>query len=159
MKSSIYIKGFVSGSIRLALSGVALVAVSACAPRGESHSVEEILTDSRAAYQSVASSASPDTSASLKFLTASLDRIAGLGGGGEAKVISQEIANMLTELGPKAGYTVRPAMAELVNQYRVIASNNSQGPISIGAPNLKLLAARTYSLIASELKTTQFKVS
>lgn len=158
MKSVLSIKGFVSVSIKVALSSVALVAVSACGPRGESHSVEQILTDSRAAFQRVANSASADTSASLKFLTGALDRIAGLGGGGEAKVISQEIANMLTELGAKAGYTVRPAMAELVNQYRVIASN-TEGPVSIGAPNLKLIAARTYSLVASELKTTQFKVS
>jgi hypothetical protein len=158
MNSSHSIKGFFAGSLKFALSGAALVVVAGCAPRGESHSIEQILTDSRASYQSVAGSAPQDTSASLKFLTGSLDRIAGLGGGGEAKVISQEIANMLTELGPKSGYTVRPAMAELVNQYRVIASKND-GPISIGSPNLKLLAARTYSLIASELKTTQFKVS
>jgi hypothetical protein len=142
----------------LVVSSVMLVVASGCAPRGESHTVEQILADARSAYQSVATSAPAETGAALKFLATSLDRIAGLGGGGEAKVISQEIAAMLSELSPKAGYTVRPAMAELVNQYRTIAGNNDSA-LSIGAPNLKLLAARTYALVTSELKTTQFKVA
>jgi hypothetical protein len=146
--------------VRLAsfvVTGAALCAVSGCAPRGESHTVEQILTDARAAYQSVSAQAPADTSAALKFLTSSLDRLAGIGGGGDAKVISQEIANSLTELGTKAGYPARPAIAELVNQYRTIATQEGAS-ISIGAPNLKVLAARTYSLVASELKTTQFKI-
>ena len=151
-------KGFISRSASLLVSGVTLLLVSGCGPRGESHTIEQILTDARSAYQGVASKAPSETSAALKFLTASLDRIAGLGGGGEAKIISQEIANMLTELSTKAGYTVRPSMAELISQYRSLAAD-SGSTVSIGAPNLKLLAARTYSLVASELRTTQFKIA
>ncbi len=142
----------------LVVSGAMLAVVSGCAPRGESHTVEQILADARSAYQSVVVSAPTETAAALKFLAASLDRVAGIGGGGEAKVISQDIASMLSDLSLKAGYTVRPAMAELINQYRTIATS-ADVTVSIGAPNLKLLSARTYSLIASELKTTQFKVS
>jgi len=151
-------KGLLFRSAFLLVSGFTLLLVSGCGPRGESHTVEQILTDARSAYQGVASKAPSDTSAALKFLTASLDRIAGLGGGGEAKIISQEIANMLTELSPKAGYTVRPAMAELISQYRTVAAA-SDSPVSIGAANLKLLAARTYALVTSELRTTQFKIA
>ncbi len=145
-------------TVSLFVSGALLAAVSGCAPRGESHTVEQILADARSAYQSVAVSAPAETGAALKFLATSLDRIAGLGGGGEAKAISQEIASMLSDLSLKAGYTARPAMAELINQYRTVA-NSSNSSLSIGAPNLKLLAARTYSLVTSELKTTQFKIA
>jgi hypothetical protein len=147
-----------SSFVSLFAAGVAFALVSGCAPRGESHTVEQILTDARSSYQSVAGNAPAESSAALKFLTAALDRLAGIGGGGEAKAISEEIASMLVELSPKAGYTVRPAMAELINQYRTIAADKNT-IVSIGAPNLKLIAARTYSLVASELKTTQFKVS
>jgi hypothetical protein len=132
--------------------------ISGCAPRGESHTVDQILSDARSAYQDSASKAAADDTASLKNLSASLDRLAGIGGGGDAKAVSGEIAQTLTGLSTKAGYTVRPAMAELVSQYRSV-SENAQAGASIGAPHLKLLVARTYSLIASELKTTGFRVS
>jgi hypothetical protein len=151
-------KGFFVRLASLVVTGAALCFVSGCGPRGESHTIEQILTDARVSYQDVAAQAPADTSAALKFLTSSLDRIAGIGGGGDAKAISQEIANSLTELSLKAGYPARPAMAELVNQYRTVATQGGSS-VSIGAANLKLLAARTYSLVASELKTTQFKIS
>jgi len=151
-------KVFFTRLASLVVTGAAVCVVSGCAPRGESHTVEQVLTDARVEYQSVAAQAPADTSAALKFLTSSLDRIAGIGGGGDAKAISQEIANSLTELSLKAGYPARPAMAELVNQYRTVATQGGSS-VSIGAANLKLLAARTYSLVASELKTTQFKIS
>jgi hypothetical protein len=44
-----------------------------------------------------------------------------------------------------------------VNQYRNVAADKSAG-VSIGAPHLKLLAARTYSLLTAELNTTQFRL-
>jgi hypothetical protein len=140
------------------VTGACVVSVVGCGPRGESHTVEQILTDARAKYQSMAGNIPGETSAALKFLTSSLDRLAGIGGGGDAKAVAAEIATALTELSTKAGYTARPAMAELINQYRVI-SNDSAVKASIGSANLKLLAARTYALVASELATTQFKIS
>jgi hypothetical protein len=94
----------------------------------------------------------------LKTLSSSLDRLAGIGGAGEAKTISGEVATNLNDLSVKMGYTSRAAMAEIVSQYRTIAEAQNS-TLSIGAPNLKLLAARTYSLLTAELKTTQFKIS
>ena len=140
------------------ISGAAVCGVVGCGPRGESHTVDQILTDARSNYQSAAGRIPSETSAALKFLGSSLDRIAGIGGGGDAKVVSEEIANALTDLSGKAGYTVRPAMAEIINQYRTIAAADSAAKVAIGNANLKLLAARTYSLITSELNTTQFKI-
>jgi hypothetical protein len=131
--------------------------IAGCAPRGESRSVDQILSDARAAYQSSAAAGTSEDAASLKSLAASLDKLAGIGGGGDAKAVSGEIAQSLTNFSTKAGYTVRPAMAELINQYRSVGQDASGA--SIGAPNLKLLVARTYALVTNELKTTAFKVS
>ena len=149
---------FKNGWASLVFVGASFLAVTGCAPRGESHSVDQILSDARGAYMQVVSSVGGDTAASLKYLSGSLDKLAGIGGGGDAKAVSGEIATALTDLGGKVGYTVRPALAELVSQYRTVADGSTTGA-SLGAPNLKLLVARTYLLMTSELKTTQFKVA
>jgi hypothetical protein len=59
---------------------------------------------------------------------------------------------------PKAGFTQRAAMTELINQYRLIA-NSSGAQVSVGAPNLKLIAARTFSLLSAEITSTNFRIS
>jgi hypothetical protein len=94
---------------------------------------------------------------SLKTLSGSLDKLAGLGGGGDARQVSASIADSLTGLMPKAGFTQRPQMAELINQYRSI-SNATGTPTSVGAPNLKLVVARTYTLMSAELTSTKFRL-
>lgn len=142
----------------LLFAGISLCLVSGCAPRGESHTVDEILSDARQNYQSVFVAKSGNYKDQLTSLATSLDKLAGIGGGGDAKVVSGGIANSLQSLIEHAGFTVRPAMTELINQYRVVAESSTRD-ISIGSPNLKLLVARTYTLVASELKTTQFKIS
>ncbi len=147
--------GLVYGAV---LSTLTLAFVSGCAPRGESHTVDEILSDARTSYLTVFANRAGGYKDKLKSLTASLDKLAGIGGGGDARSISGGIAESLQGLIEHAGFTVRPAMGELISQYRVVATNGSRD-LSIGAPNLKLLVARTYTLISSELKTTQFKVS
>lgn len=142
----------------LLFTGVLVCGINGCAPRGESHTVEEILSDARKGYLSVFVARSGNYKDQLTSLARSLDKLAGLGGGGDAKAVSGGIADALQGLIEHAGFTVRPAMTELINQYRVVA-NSSARDISIGAPNLKLLVARTYTLVASELKTTQFKIA
>ena len=142
----------------LVLVGVTSVLVVGCGPRGESHTVDEIFTDAKAGYVDVSNKASPELGTSLKTLSGSLDRLAGIGGGGDSRQVSSEIAGTLTTLSQKAGYTARPALAELINQYRSIA-NSSGAPAKLGAANLKLLAARTYSLLTAELSTSQFRLS
>lgn len=141
----------------LVVVGAFLSTLSGCGPRGESRTVDELLTDARSSYQSAYSKTASGSQGNLKNLASSLDRIAGLGGGGDARQVAGDIAGALTELSAKAGYTARPAMAELISQYRTV-SESSDAAISIGAANLKLLAARTYALISNELKTTQFRL-
>lgn len=141
----------------LALLGLTSIFITACGPRGESHTVDEIFTDAKVGYVNASAKLSADLGTSLKTLSGSLDRLAGVGGGGDARPIAGEIAGALTTLSSKAGYTARPALAELINQYRAIA-NSSGAPMTLGAANLKLLAARTYSLLAAELATSRFRL-
>jgi len=149
-------KFFYNRLASLVVAGAGLCMISGCGPRGESHTVDQVLSDARGAYQQVSASASGDAANSLKSLSTALDKLAGIGGGGDAKVISGDVVNVLTGFSTKVGYTVRPALAELVNQYRSVSEDEGA---SIGAPHLKLLVARTYSLLTSELKTSQFKIS
>lgn len=135
---------------------VACVAAIGCGPRGESHSLEQVFSDARTAYTSTGLAGVPsDVSESLKTLAVDLDRLAGIGGGGDAKEVSRGVANTLDNLIARSGMTQRPSMTELVNQYRALAKDGST-PVSVGAPNVKLLVARTYNLLKSELSSTKF---
>lgn len=136
---------------------ISCVSIVGCRPRGESHSIDQILSDARGGYESVAGKVSTNEGAAIKSLASNIDKVAGIGGGGDARSLSSDIASQLEGLSVRAGYTARPAMAELVNQYRNVAADKSAG-LSIGAPHLKLLAARTYSLLTAELNTTQFRL-
>jgi hypothetical protein len=59
---------------------------------------------------------------------------------------------------PKSGFTQRAAMTELIKQYRQI-SEASGTQVAVGAANLKLVAARTYSLLSAEITSTNFSIS
>jgi len=131
---------------------------SGCGPRGESHTVEQIFTDARSGYSQISAQAGGDVGSTLKSVADSLDKIAGQGGGGDARQISASLADGLTDLLPKAGFTQRAAMTELINQYRQIA-NSGGAPLTLGAANFKLIAARTYSILSAELTSTKFRIS
>jgi hypothetical protein len=98
---------------------------------------------------------SSEVSENLKSLAEGLDRLAGIGGAGDGRAVAGEVAETLAELVEKAGIPSRPAMTALINQYRKVATADGGAP-SLGAPNLKLLAARTYSLVGSELGAVRF---
>jgi hypothetical protein len=144
--------------ISLSLLVASTLSVVGCAPRGESHTVDQILSDARAAYGEVSVQLAPEVDSALKSLTQSLDRLAGLQGGGDARQVSSGVVDTLTTLIPKAGFTQRAAMTELINQYRTISTTQG-APLTLGAPNLKLVVARTYSILSSELASTKFKIS
>lgn len=132
--------------------------VSGCGPRGESHTVDQIFGDARSSYLSSYVLSSKTAPGEVKAVSDSLDKLAGEGGGGDARQISASVADNLTTLLPKSGFTQRAAMTELINQYRQIA-NSTGAPLTLGAPNLKLIAARTYTLLVAEFNSTQFRIS
>ena len=151
-------KTTLSRILSIIISTSAVVLVSGCGPRGESHTVEQIFSDARAAYSKMASKASPDMNAALTGISSSLDKIAGQAGGGDVRQLSANIADSLTAVLPKAGFTQRAAMTELIKQYRQLA-NSSGADVSAGAANLKLVAARTYTLLSAEITSTNFRIS
>lgn len=142
-------------SIFLSLSSVAVVALAGCQPRGESHTLEQILSDARSGYNALRVEPSAEVGTFLNQLKVDLDKLAGLGGGGDARELAGQVSGTLGQLVEKSGFTVRPAMTELMNQYKAIADGTGS-TVSIGAPNLQLLVARTFSLLTAELSTSKF---
>ncbi len=137
-----------------------------CKPRGETKSLDTLLGDSRQKF-AVATSQAPalklnfagselaETSVELpevlRELNSNLDKLLVKGSAADRSGTASTVAKTLAALTPHAGYTARPAFAEISKQYRTI----SQGA-SIELATLKLVAARTYALISSELETTKF---
>ena len=122
--------------------------------RGETKTLSDVYSLSKTRYESAFSmSIEKDTVAKLKSVTAVLDKLALASSNYEAD--AKEVAGLLTSLGGNVAYTVRPALFELIAQYRTIGS----GKGSANPAALRLLAARTYALLASELETTRFRVS
>ena len=115
--------------------------------------LDEIFADARSGYVASAGGAPSDVAATLAKVAQEMDLVAGqTGGAGDVRTAAAQIAGSLDELMGKAGVTVRPAMAELSNQFRSIAA----GSEAAGSPALRLLVARTYTLMATELRTSKF---
>ena len=146
---------FVSRSVVALLALSTLVStVSGCKPRGESHTLAEIFADARSGYTAVAAGVSPEVGNVLGELVVQLDVLAGEKPAQPGqKVDAAAVAGTLDGLSPKVGVTVRPALAELSNQYRSVAASSEVA----GSPVVKLLVARTYSLLSAELRTTRFQ--
>lgn len=147
-----------SAIARLALT-ISAFTFSACGPRGESHTVDQIFSDAKVAYSRMSASViagglPADVTQSISKISQDVDLLAGVGGVGDAKSVAKEVSGLLDSLISKSGMTQRASMTELVNQYRIIAK--SEGPVSIQAPQLKLIAARTYALLNAELTSTKF---
>ncbi len=136
---------------------VITLSIVSCGPRGESLSVDQILTVQKDKYSNHLNSSQVNSSllSNLNGISAALDLISSEGGAKQVNDKAKVISENLSDLIVKAGYTSRPALSELVTQYRVIASGAgaSDKPATI-----KLLVARTYSALASELETTKFQL-
>jgi len=143
----------------IALKAVAVVSVVSsgllgCQPRGESRTLEQIYSDARSSYVSGSGNASNEVRGTLTELAGKLDNLAGQGvAGSDVKALAGSVASSLDGLMGKIGVTARPAMAELINQYRVTSASASEGA---GSPSLRLLVARTYTLLATEIRTSNF---
>jgi len=133
----------------------ATVALMGCQPRGESHTLDQILRDARSAYEGVTTAPNGKSVTAIEQLPGVLDRLAGLSGGGDVRQLAGEVVNLLSAVLPKASFTVRPGLTELINQYQNISAGTT-GATRIGAPEVKLLVARTYTALAAERSTVNF---
>lgn len=124
-----------------------VVAISACAPRGESKSLSQVLESAKTRYAQASSSVKDDDLSALdQSLTALIQNPSAAG----AKSISDSLRKLIV----KTGYTSRPALGELIEQYQLIGFGASEMPVN--SSRVKLLVARTYNLLSRELETTAF---
>lgn len=143
------------------LSSVVVLSILAaslvgCGPRGETLTLDEVLANAKQRYARVnAAGAAQEVQVALKELEKGLGTLSS-GDMSAAQTELDTIATNLNKLVGKAGYTVRPSLGEMLAQYRSLSQAAATGSITV--PQLKLLTARTYELLASEMETTKFGV-
>lgn len=130
------------------------LAAAACEPRGETRSLSDVFETSKRRFTDSKSANVPQgPSAALQAIPPLIEQLATQLGPQSPK-IAGEVADLLNSLVDHAGYTSRPGFTELINQYRMMTIQRSEGEQAAA----RLLVARTYSLLASELETTRFSV-
>jgi hypothetical protein len=147
--------------IQLTITVLLLSVVYACAPRGETQSLSDILSKSRDRFRSaeLMLDNSP-VKDKLSVLAQKLVEIEKIQDPTALKPATAGIKDSLSDLLAHTGYTVRPALSEIVDQYRVISNGSAVTTDSAlaGSPEIRLLLARTYSVLASELETGKFSL-
>lgn len=149
---------FIALAVVLAFSSAAL---NACAPRGESQNLSDILTQSRDRYRiSEKSISDTERKGQLTQLAERLNQIEKVQDPEALKPATAEIKAALSQLLKHAGYTVRPSLSELISQYQAIANGSAvtTDPSLPGSPEVRLLLVRTYSVLATELETGKFSL-
>jgi len=139
--------------IALPLLLLSTLVLAACAPRGETRTLEEIYDSSKARFeQSVSNASSTQLNQELNQLA---EKVIGFQKD-ETIEIARDISEQLLALTSQAGFTSRPALTEIQKQYLFISQLSSADNLS--EAQKKLLAARTFSILAQEMETTGFRV-
>ncbi|MFM1847273.1 MAG: hypothetical protein RL417_747 [Pseudomonadota bacterium] len=142
--------------VRFALGVVVLFGAAGCMPRGETESLGDVLATAEARYRAISKSELPtDVSAALEKVAAELSGLTSAedmnGATGKIAALGESLSALVT----KAGFTSRPALNEIALQYRMLGSASGD---SLTPAQVKLLASRTYSVLAAELETTKFSL-
>jgi hypothetical protein len=137
----------------------AVASVVSCT-RGETKSLTEVFDTAKHQYQSQnVKDLAPEVSTVLASVNGGLDNLVSASSAGQNPAATdinkqgEQVADALLSIVNKCGFTVRPAMGELISQYRSLGSSGS-----VNAGGVKLLVSRTYQLLSSELETTRFKL-
>ena len=139
----------------IAALALAVLVLNGCAPRGETRTLDEVLSTEKGRYQAARVGTFPEGVGQAVGEVAKNIELALQGR--DSKEIGkslQQVAVNLEGLVDRAGYTSRAAMNEISEQYRALSESKA-----VSQAQVKLLAARTYSLLAGELTTTKFAVS
>lgn len=128
-----------------------------CTPRGETHTLDQILDSARARFNKVALNAVDDsTDSQINALVSKMESLLEKPstieqqGRGALTALADELGNVTT----KAGFTSRPALGQVAEQYRSLSNDEK-----ISSDQVKLLLFRTYSVLAAELETNRFGIS
>lgn len=140
--------------VRIAFVAGLVLALAGCMPRGETRTLAEVLSSAQARYTDASKAGLPaDVTAVLDKVSADLQTITStddMGGvNGTVAAVGESIAGLVT----RAGFTSRAALNEISLQYRMLGSDSAG---TLTPAQVKLLASRTYSVLAAELETTRF---
>ena len=140
--------------MRKIISLILVLNLTACEfPRGESKSLSDVLKISQERYAAATKSLnSPEINTQLSSIEAALNELIADPNTGRKEKATQ-VASALFALVQSAGQTSRPALYELAQQFVAIAKVPSAEEAQ-----LKLLASRTLSALASEAETTGFSL-
>jgi hypothetical protein len=133
--------------------GLALVLVTGgCEPRGETKTLEEVVQVSRLQLdQAMKRDISPSALAPLSKTREVLEALLKEARAGVETGQYEAVASLLAELAVGAGYTSRPALGELADQWRALTGSSNR-------PEVRLLVSRTMSALASELEGVAFSL-
>lgn len=140
------------------VSVLALAAILMGCARGESKSIEELvsiaeermneaLEDAQAAGQDALDAEVVRVKDELMKLLEAANNGQAVAGQGLA-----EMGQTLTNLTPKASETSRAALTELSKQFSILGKE-----LNVNSDQVKLLVARTFHSVSSEVETTKFK--
>lgn len=144
---------------RALVSSLALTSVlflGACGPRGETKSLNEILSIAQKDFADQISNAG-DVKDRLTAIQSDLESL--ISEQSDSSMVSKAAGDVAQQLGvliSRSGYTSRPSFTELMNQFHELRTDAARGDAQLN--RLKLIATRTYSALASELSTTRFTV-
>lgn len=126
-----------------------------CAPRGETKTLDQILKDAEVRFSALLPTVDAKSMrGSIDTVSSKLKAILAASSAEAAKSEAKNIADQFANLTEGAGYTTRPALGELAMQYRAIAEAE-QAP---STDSVKLLVARSYNTISSELEGNKFQL-
>ena len=144
----------------LVFLSILLISFCGCEPRGETETLQTVFSlaknrfvEARAKAPIPAGSTS-EVEVRLKQVEDGLALIVAPGEKFQPKEF-EALLDQLSWLVDRSGYTTRPAFGEIMSQYRELSF--SAHP-SASTARIKLLAARTYTLLSQELETTAFRV-
>ncbi len=128
--------------------------LNACAPRGETKSLDQVLELARDAYKSSPrSNLVGETGAQIDSLTSKLEQ--SINSGEDRQASFSETASILLALSSRSGMTSRAALGELASQFRTLSAAEKA---NITDAQAKLLASRVYHLLAAELNGSSFRL-
>lgn len=128
-----------------------------CTPRGETHTLDQILDSARARFNKVALNAVDDSvdnqiNGLVSKMESLLEKPSTIEQQGRGALTA--LADELGDVTTKAGFTSRPALGQVAEQYRSLSNDQK-----ISSDQVKLLLFRTYSVLAAELETNRFGLS
>jgi len=143
--------------VRVGVVGVfSAVLLTGCMPRGETKTLSEVLSIAQTRYTEVSKDGLPgDVSTALTSVADSLAALTSSDDLSAAPQKAAELGETIAGLVTKAGFTSRAALNEISMQYRMLGGMSGE---KLTAAQVRLLASRTYSVLAAELETTRFSL-